>query len=538
VELIAAAAAGIVGAENGTLRVLQRGTGTRAAMYSTFTGEQALPANDVVLDSHGRALVYVNGLVDVTAYDADGSEVTSFTHGRAAPLTEVRSASFTGTNYETGIQAAGEPTTLQAVLDAIRSSFGANTTDWKVLFDGSAQNLFTVLSTLSLYYYNVKNYGAAGDGATNDTTAIQAAIAAANAAGGGTVFFPAGVYIIDSALDLLDDVALLGSDMESTEIRQTGNDSLMDCEAANTRAAEIRGLHFNRTYVAAGHDLIYFKDMNLSFVSCGFQSASATGDLIHGDSTSGECDVSLMGCRFFVDPAYSSCIEALTTNIRVLVNGCFINNTGATLNHPNMKFYRGTVSNNYFYNANLTNGSVGQVWIGQYCSAFGNQASYCGGTLPSAVPFLTLGATGSLNYAEAGNICSSQQRLIDVLTVSAATQQITMVASRDAAFLEVEDNGAAVTLDVESYGVVTLKKTATQAVTITMNSMPPGCRATVIVWNNHAAGSGNLAWSANVLNTSTWSVAANSFQVLQFVSVAVNGSNYWVYLIKTGDLAE
>jgi polygalacturonase len=42
--------------------------------------------------------------------------------------------------------------------------------------------------------YSVRNFGARGDGKTLDTQAINSAIAAANAAGGGTVCFPAGTY--------------------------------------------------------------------------------------------------------------------------------------------------------------------------------------------------------------------------------------------------------------------------------------------------------------------------------------------------------
>lgn len=46
--------------------------------------------------------------------------------------------------------------------------------------------------------FNVRDYGARGDGITKDTEAIQAAIDAANGVGGGTVIVPAGVYLSGS----------------------------------------------------------------------------------------------------------------------------------------------------------------------------------------------------------------------------------------------------------------------------------------------------------------------------------------------------
>src|SRR5437016_1094260 len=42
--------------------------------------------------------------------------------------------------------------------------------------------------------YDVREYGAAGDGKSLDSPAINKAIDACNAAGGGTVYFPAGTY--------------------------------------------------------------------------------------------------------------------------------------------------------------------------------------------------------------------------------------------------------------------------------------------------------------------------------------------------------
>lgn len=48
--------------------------------------------------------------------------------------------------------------------------------------------------------YNVIAYGAVGDGSTDDTSAVQSALDACKAAGGGVVYFPAGNYKVTSTL--------------------------------------------------------------------------------------------------------------------------------------------------------------------------------------------------------------------------------------------------------------------------------------------------------------------------------------------------
>lgn len=58
--------------------------------------------------------------------------------------------------------------------------------------------------------FNVKTFGAQGNGVANDSADIQEAIDAASAAGGGIVFFPPGTYLLGSAITQRSNVWLLG----------------------------------------------------------------------------------------------------------------------------------------------------------------------------------------------------------------------------------------------------------------------------------------------------------------------------------------
>jgi hypothetical protein len=59
-------------------------------------------------------------------------------------------------------------------------------------------------------YFNVRNYGAVGDGTTDDRNAIAAAITALDAAGGGVLFFPAGNFKMNSSITITNPIRILG----------------------------------------------------------------------------------------------------------------------------------------------------------------------------------------------------------------------------------------------------------------------------------------------------------------------------------------
>lgn len=73
---------------------------------------------------------------------------------------------------------------------------------------------------------NVKAYGAKGDGTTDDASAIQSAVTAAIAAGGGIVFLPSGDYSIDTAILIAgSNVTIKGAGRELTTVTVTNASS-------------------------------------------------------------------------------------------------------------------------------------------------------------------------------------------------------------------------------------------------------------------------------------------------------------------------
>lgn len=71
--------------------------------------------------------------------------------------------------------------------------------------------------------YNVKDYGAHGDGVTDDTTAIQAAITAAGSATyGGVVSVKPGVYLLTASLTVPANVAIVGFGNRLSLLKRAG----------------------------------------------------------------------------------------------------------------------------------------------------------------------------------------------------------------------------------------------------------------------------------------------------------------------------
>src|SRR5262245_10666488 len=82
-------------------------------------------------------------------------------------------------------------------------------------------------------------FNAKGDGTTDDRTVIQAAIVAAGAAGGGTVYFPNGTYIVSDTggafcLDMVSKVTLEGESRVGAIIK------MKNCQPGSTRPIRVK----------------------------------------------------------------------------------------------------------------------------------------------------------------------------------------------------------------------------------------------------------------------------------------------------------
>jgi hypothetical protein len=112
-----------------------------------------------------------------------------------------------------------------SATNAVTASYALNSTTSSYALSSTTSSYAARANTN--FAYNVKDYGAIGNGSTNDTNAILLAISASQASGRGTVYFPDGTYVITGSLTLVSnpqcDIALVGNGSNVSIIKQTAN---------------------------------------------------------------------------------------------------------------------------------------------------------------------------------------------------------------------------------------------------------------------------------------------------------------------------
>lgn len=152
----------------------------------------------------------------------------------------------------------------------------------------------------SLGWYNVRDYGAVGDGSTDDTTALLAALDAAFAAPGGTMYLPPGDYKVTAVIT--------PTSTDSGEVRIMGGgrpQSFLDGTNGDPTAKQ--GAVIRTTSTTA--DVIKFAPatnkrvlVTISNLTVAGNSAGTTGHGIHFDGSAGSIlptlqNVSVIGAK-------------------------------------------------------------------------------------------------------------------------------------------------------------------------------------------------------------------------------------------------
>ena len=104
--------------------------------------------------------------------------------------------------------------------------------------------------------FDVRHYGAIGDGSHDDTAAIARAIAAAVKKGGGQVYLPPGTYKTTAAIVLASEVTLAGAGLKTIIQRSTGTGGIVEIPASNR--AIIQDLRLDGVNGGSGRDGVLF----------------------------------------------------------------------------------------------------------------------------------------------------------------------------------------------------------------------------------------------------------------------------------------
>ncbi len=170
--------------------------------------------------------------------------------------------------------------------------------------------------------FNVSDYGATGDGVTDDTTAIQAAIDAASTLEVVRVYIPSTTekYIISAALTIPNNVWLV-SDGAEIELKASSNDNMI--ENSGTSNIRVIGLHLDGNggnQTAETYYAVYFDTVsNCKVLDCTIEDTSHTG-IILIDCTR----IEVSGNRVTTSDLHGIALSDCTTGI-VSNNECYSN---------------------------------------------------------------------------------------------------------------------------------------------------------------------------------------------------------------------
>ena len=188
------------------------------------SGQVTANTNPILLDSAGEALIYGNGDYRQVVKDALGNTIwDQLTSSSVATL------------------AAGAVTDASVATPANPASGISNAKiTYLAPFAGSVGRL---KQSKDSDVVSVKDFGAKGDGSTDDTAAIQAAVTALQGTG-TTLYFPAGNYKVSSQINISDSIGLRGDFRQGSIISWTST-TMNVLNVNSNNPILLQGLYFS-----------------------------------------------------------------------------------------------------------------------------------------------------------------------------------------------------------------------------------------------------------------------------------------------------
>ena len=326
----------------GKLYTYAAGTSSPLATYTDSTGGTS-NTNPVILDSRGEANVWLGD----SSYKfklTDSNNVEIWTVDNISETSALTTLAGSGGSALVGFIQAGTGAVATTVQARLRQSL------------------------------SVKDFGATGDGTTDDTTAIQNTL---NAGSGRAVYFPAGTYRVSATLVVKTKTTLMGDGI---------NKSILKLTSGMSAAAQML-----RNDVQTGTVDVYY-DTDLEFYGLTFDGNNNSTRTVELLSIAKVANTTFTGCAV----QNSTFIGlALGANKNVVVSQCYFTNNGrpspSTTSAPALwtaTSAQGTpydvrVENNYFYSNNWsaayfmpTRGS----FINNNCLNNGESTIFCNNT--------------------------------------------------------------------------------------------------------------------------------------------------------------
>ena len=150
---------------------------------------------------------------------------------------------------------------------------------------GQTTTPYYIQSRNSTDWYNVLAYGADNTGATDTTTAVQAAITACSSGGGGVVYFPQGTYKIASTLNVSSTGMIFQGDGREGNAQITNSSTLLLPTASD-------GFNITQTNATP----VQFRDLSFDTTT---QAAGTAGAFIHANATGTSFPLLVERCKFW-----------------------------------------------------------------------------------------------------------------------------------------------------------------------------------------------------------------------------------------------